>query len=309
MWGTSGSGKTLLLAEALKMKISQLKREGKQVRVIISAMTNTEFLMKDLEAKYLPDLAGDDNARFISLPDLARELKCEHDTAHPQLYIEKILSSLSSQHSSSSPHTILLVDEVNPMSKDEKEKDSCTADWSELTNRDGVDCLISLQTYTDSRSLFNVVPPHNKHIVGQRLLTPHRNCAKIGTFLKYTIHHTGGAYLTTEDDQQAKHLPPGRPPVWVERVREVTDDQVLDFINENFLDEIKGGTVLHQQGNPSGAAARWCTSNSGWRYVEAPKMVGSEDQQVVLMDVGLAPEYLSRGRNLLVIVTTRGKER
>ena len=76
-----------------------------------------------------------------------------------------------------------------------------------------------------------------------------------------------------------------------------------------FLDEIKGGTVLHQQGNPSGAAARWCTSNSGWRYVEAPKMVGSEDQQVVLMDVGLAPEYLSRGRNLLVIVTTRGKER
>ena len=143
LWGTSGSGKTLLLAEALKMKISQLKREGKQVRVIISAMTNTEFLMKDLEAKYLPDLAGDDNARFISLPDLARELKCEHDTAHPQLYIEKILSSLSSQHSPSSPHTILLVDEVNPMSKDEKEKDSCTADWSKLTNRDGVDCLIS----------------------------------------------------------------------------------------------------------------------------------------------------------------------
>ena len=38
-------------------------------------------------------------------------------------------------------------------------------------------------------------------------------------------------------------------------------------------------------------------------------MVGSEDQQVVLMDVGLAPEYLSRARNLLVIVTTRGKER
>ena len=34
LWGTSGSGKTLLLAEALKMKMSQLKREGKQVRVI-----------------------------------------------------------------------------------------------------------------------------------------------------------------------------------------------------------------------------------------------------------------------------------
>ena len=237
------------------------------------------------------------------------ELQCGHDTTHPQLYIEKILSSLSAQHSPSSPHTILLVDEVNPMSKEEKAKDSCIADWSKLTSRDGVDCLISLQTYTNSKSPFEVVPPENEHIVGQRLQTPHRNCAGIAAFLKYTIEHTGVTYLSTENDQQAKFLPPGGLPVWVERVREVTDDQVLDFINENLLDEIEGGTVLYQQGNPSGAGERWCTTNSGWRYVEGPKIVGSEDRCVVLMDAGLAPEFISRGRNLLVIVTTRGRNR
>ena len=67
------------------------------------------------------------------------------------------------------------------------------------------------------------------------------------------------------------------------------------FQCENLLDEIKGGTVLYQQGNPSGAAERWCSTSSGWRYIEGPMIVGSEDQCVVLMDAGLAPEYISRG--------------
>merc|ERR1719367_2667016 len=58
LWGTSGSGKTLMLAEALKMKISQLRREGKQdVRVIVATMNGGDPLMKDLQEKYLPDIA------------------------------------------------------------------------------------------------------------------------------------------------------------------------------------------------------------------------------------------------------------
>ena len=205
--------------------------------------------------------------------------------------------------------TILLVDEVNPMSKEEKTKDTCLADWSKLTSKDSVDCLISLQTYTNSKTLYEVVPPDDKNIVAQRLLTPHRNSAGIAAFLKYTIHHTGVCYLSTKSDQQAKHLPPGRLPVWLERSREVTDDQVMDFIIENIVHEIKSGTVLHQPGYPSGAGERWCSTNNGWRYTEGPMMVGSEDQCVVLLDAGIPPEFISRGRNLVVIVTTRGKDR
>ena len=85
----------------------------------------------------------------------------------------------------------------------------------------------------------------------------------------------------------------------------------MEFVKRNLLPEDRRdtGTVLYQQGNPRAAAERWCASNNGWRYIEAHKMVGSEDRCVVLMDVGVPPEFISRGRNLLVIVTTRGKDR
>ena len=39
-------------------------------------------------------------------------------------------------------------------------------------------------------------------------------------------------------------------------------------------------------------------------------MTGAEDGAVVLLDPGvLATEYITRGRNTLVIVTTQGKDR
>ena len=68
------------------------------------------------------------------------------------------------------------------------------------------------------------------------MTTPHRNCSEIATLLKFHLNHSPGHYLSgTEDDQQAQLLPPGRLPIWVEKTLEVTYDQVLDFINENYV--------------------------------------------------------------------------
>merc|ERR1719367_1773213 len=54
LWGSSGTGKSLMLAEALKMKISQLKREGKQdVRVIVTADNVKYVIMYLLMERFL----------------------------------------------------------------------------------------------------------------------------------------------------------------------------------------------------------------------------------------------------------------
>merc|ERR1719367_1456455 len=119
LWGTSGSGKTLMLAEALKMKISQLRREGKQdVRVIVAAMFARDALMKDLQEKYLPDIAKES---FMGLSELARKLNVKIDFDHPQSTMSNIIAAQDSQSSS---HTIILVDEVAPMSEEEEENDA-----------------------------------------------------------------------------------------------------------------------------------------------------------------------------------------
>ena len=70
LWGSHGAGKTLLLVEALLMKISQYRREGRQVEVIVTAFTESGSdgaLMKDFRDKYLSSLAKQDNVRIVPL--------------------------------------------------------------------------------------------------------------------------------------------------------------------------------------------------------------------------------------------------
>ena len=48
-------------------------------------------------------------------------------------------------------------------------------------------------------------------------------------------------------------------------------------------------------------AAAWCEER-GWKYHPALGIYGCEAQCVVLLDCLLEPEYLTRARNMLIIV-------
>ena len=314
LWGTSGSGKTLMLAEALKMKLSHLRREGKQeIRVIVTTMQGRDPLMKDLQEKYLPDIARNS---FIEIRELARELSDDirYEFGRPQNTLKNLLIFLYAQPSHSSSHTILLVDEVHPMSKEEEDKNASKADWSSLRSLEGVDFIVSLSTFASSEEVWEVVPPTDSRVLSHRLTTPHRNCAEIARYLKFQLHHEytmNGMYLTDiEEDKQAEHLPPGRLPVWMERSQEVTDGEVFDFINENYVAEAHlSVTVLHGGDDPSAKAEEWCSEHK-WIYLDSAQITGSENQCVVMIDNGtMHNEFISRGRNLLVIVSTRGRNR
>ena len=310
LWGTSGSGKTLMLAEALKMKLSHLRREGKQeIRVIVTTMQGRDPLMKDLQEKYLPDIARNS---FIEIRELARELSDDirYEKDRPQNTLKNLLIFLNAQRSHSSSHTILLVDEVIPMSKEEEDNDAGKADWSSLRSPEGVDFIVSLHTFASSAAVWEVVPPTDSRVLSHRLTTPHRNCADIARYLKFQIEHENGMYLSgIEEDEQAEHLPPGRLPVWMERSQEVTDGEVLDFINENFVAEAHLSVTVLYGDDPNAKAEEWCSEHR-WRYLSAAEIWGCENQCVVMIDIGtMHTEFISRGRNLLVIVSTRGRHR
>ena len=74
----------------------------------------------------------------------------------------------------------------------------------------------------------------------------------------------------------------------------------------NVDDEAKQSfTVIYEM--RSAKAKKWCSEHQ-WRYLKGFNIFGSEDQGVILLDLlDLSPELISRGRNLLVIVTARGK--
>ena len=49
----------------------------------------------------------------------------------------------------------------------------------------------------------------------------------------------------------------------------------------------------------------WCKDHK-WRCIEAGKVVGSEDQIIITYNFPPGPEHISRARNGLVMVTTKG---
>ena len=70
LWGSSGTGKTLLLTQALNIKLSYYKKLGLPINVFVSSYTFTDDqLMEDFRQKYLINLK-DSNVRFISLKQL-----------------------------------------------------------------------------------------------------------------------------------------------------------------------------------------------------------------------------------------------
>ena len=102
------------------------------------------------------------------------------------------------------------------------------------------------------------------------------------------------------DDQ----LPAGHTPVWIEPPRGATRVQMLERV-ETMAGQYQDVMVLdsdiklHQV--TSAAAAAWC-EEKGWKYEHPLFIYGCEAQCVVLLDCGLWPERITRGRNMLIIV-------
>ena len=75
LWGSSGTGKTILLTQALGIKASHLKRQNVKVKIIISCFgflgVNPKKLMEDMESKYITHMKLEEG-QFVIFRDLCR---------------------------------------------------------------------------------------------------------------------------------------------------------------------------------------------------------------------------------------------
>ena len=56
LWGSSGTGKTILLTQALEIKVSHFKRKNIEMKIIVSTFGNHKRLMEDIRNNYLGHL-------------------------------------------------------------------------------------------------------------------------------------------------------------------------------------------------------------------------------------------------------------
>ena len=104
IWGTSGTGKTLLLTQILGIKISYYKMLGGiKLNIIVTSFQSLDFksqLLKDFKENYLTQLDNMDEVRFVPLPELCsgllkialnKELKMPANLLQPINHISRVL--------------------------------------------------------------------------------------------------------------------------------------------------------------------------------------------------------------------------
>ena len=114
---------------------------------------------------------------------------------------------------------------------------------------------------------------------------------------------SGDKHLSTAADQELAddQLPAGHTPVWIEPPRGATQVQMLERV-ETMAGQYQDVMVLSYGGTKRDErAAAWCEER-GWKYHSALNIYGCEAQCVVLLQCYLLPEFLTRGRNMLIII-------
>ena len=68
LWGSSGTGKTVLSLEALKIKLSHFKAENKTVKVIVTTFWGDTPLLENIRQKYLANISNISEVQILPLP-------------------------------------------------------------------------------------------------------------------------------------------------------------------------------------------------------------------------------------------------
>ena len=74
LWGSSGTGKTIMLTEILKMKMSQYNKTGQKLNIFVTSyMAIPESqLIKDLKEKYFNNHPSVNDINFIAFRSLCQ---------------------------------------------------------------------------------------------------------------------------------------------------------------------------------------------------------------------------------------------
>ena len=166
LWGSSGTGKTLLSLETLKIKLSHFKSQNKTVKVIVTTFWSEPLLLKNISQKYLVNIS---DVQILPLYNLCEELNIKFDKEHPRDLINNVISSLSSDKTHDI--TILYVDEVRPCDDDGQ----ATPDWRDVITPENCQWILSLRPEGWSSETIDLTPPSHSSVVERKLIHGHRN--------------------------------------------------------------------------------------------------------------------------------------
>ena len=166
LWGSSGTGKTVLSLETLKIKLSHFKSQNKTVKVIVTTFRYETLLLENIREKYLVNIS---DVQILPLKDLCEELDIDYFHYHPRDLINIVISSLSLDKTHDV--TIFYCDEVRSCDN----YGQTTPDWRDVITPENCQWILSFNPRGYSKETINLTPPSHSSVVERKLIHGHRN--------------------------------------------------------------------------------------------------------------------------------------
>ena len=157
-----------------------------------------------------------------------------------------------------------------------------------------------------------ITSPSGSNILAKQLITRHRNSFQIAVLLAHInkfIQVQNDAYkcIDAANDRplNATNLPLGYLPIWIQRSQDATDEEILRFLKESFLQEATNITLVHSFQKQFSTGVKSWLEQENWKVTEFRDMTGSETLNLVVFieDIYSNMEVLSRAKKRLIIVT------
>ena len=214
IWGPPGSGKTLLAAEVVKMKLSFYFRKFNlpleefnkhNVKVIVCAYSSIPLplLFIDLQDEVFFELRKRFNFSFYLLQELCEELECNWLPFEPQKCIQELIEYRLSKLGFKK--IILLIDEVNP---------GFPGNWSDFNlDFENVDTILAMRYRYDINDVdhvgttFQMIPPSDQKLtLSHELVTRYRCGKEIQMLSLFHEKHSGDAYKISGNHENVAEI-------------------------------------------------------------------------------------------------------
>ena len=228
------------------------------------------------------------------------------DIDDPLEIVNNLIQKISIETKDS--RSIFFLDEV--VGKNQTRETNVKCDWSHLRFPKNVDVLVAVNPQGIAfKQRFDVIIPTNENTFTRRLVGKHRNCPSISVLLDhYKALFEENSYLESSLDMESDWPPSGDLPIWIQKEKNESDHNVLQFIKDNFTLTYSVTLLYHEssfQITEIDDISKWCMDHN-WKFIKAQKVVGSEDQFIITYNFPPGPEHISRARHGLVMVTTKG---
>ena len=305
LYGSSGTGKTLLLLEVLRMKVAHFKLNGLKFRIILATYDDfTTQLKKDMRENHnIEQLLSIYNTRPRSMEDLQMDFTFEfHKDKSVTENVNSLISALKTDQSIVS---ILVLDELKIR------KNQYDLRFMELQN-ENVHVHLAVSPISYSNDQFSLILPEDKDTHSERLLSKHRNSFEISLLLLHLKPFVEENLPNQTFISDKEDLAIGETcfssrilPLWIEVDDTLKDETILEEIEKELSYERKDVVFLYDwtlEYSKQQVVKKACKKNN-WRFIDFKSMTGSEAGVIVLYQIpNFSIEDFSRARSQLIIV-------